>query len=161
MLTIHDEQLVRQLKAIAARENRPVEDLIRALVADYAPVERSAPAPRAATEDGVRQVRQKIYAEARRYWQQAGDHDRLALTDADLDAQFWLIDPEGIPRLKTDQERIDLPPGTTAYAAASIDDIAFDTEDPIDAEDVRDILTNEYSEHLYRRFNDGTPKNTD
>jgi len=37
-------------------------------------------------------------------------HPRLALTDRELDEQFWLIDHDGIPRLKTEQNQVQLPP---------------------------------------------------
>jgi len=52
----------------------------------------------------------KVYEIVREYWQKHGDTDRLALTDEQLDEQFWLIDYEGIPRLKTEQGTITLPP---------------------------------------------------
>lgn len=35
MLIIHDEELTRQLEALAAHENRPVEDVLKALLRDY------------------------------------------------------------------------------------------------------------------------------
>ena len=58
----------------------------------------------------LREMRPKLYQKARDYWRQVGDEARLALTDRELDEQFWLLDPEGIPRLKTDQDMVELPP---------------------------------------------------
>jgi hypothetical protein len=37
MLVIHDEDLSRQLEAIAATENRSVEDVIKSLLTHYSP----------------------------------------------------------------------------------------------------------------------------
>ena len=117
MLTIHiqDEQLARQLQAIAERENRPVEAVLKSMVSQY-PV---AP-PSAATElderDPVRRVRRKVYAKARQYWQSVGDTDKAALTDDELDDQFGAFDEEGIPRLKFELKSSQPPVGSLAYA---------------------------------------------
>ena len=56
----------------------------------------------------------KLYRIARRYWLKAGDTERLALTDEELDKVFWLIDHEGIPRLKSEKDSVDLPPDPLA-----------------------------------------------
>ena len=43
MLIIHDEQLAEQLEAIATQENRPIEDVIKSLLSQYAePTARSS-----------------------------------------------------------------------------------------------------------------------
>lgn len=93
-------ELAARLKMIAARENRPVEAVVEEMVRLY-----DAPL----TEDEKR-TRRKIYALARKYWQQHDNAERLALTDVQLDEQFWLIDHEGIPRLKSEIGTIELPP---------------------------------------------------
>jgi len=54
--------------------------------------------------------RAKLYKKAHDYWQRTGNRERLAMTDDQLDEQFWLIDHEGIPHLKSDQDSVDLPP---------------------------------------------------
>jgi hypothetical protein len=58
----------------------------------------------------LKAMRPKFYARARAYWQQVGDQERLALTDEQLDEQFWLFDHEGIPRLKSDKGKFRILP---------------------------------------------------
>jgi len=70
------------------------------------PFDESDPAYQAA----VRELRPKLYRMAREYWQSVGDAERLALTDAQLDEQFWRFDTEDIPRLKSEQGKIVIPP---------------------------------------------------
>ena len=47
---------------------------------------------------------------------------RLALTDEALDEQFWLIDQDGIPRLKSEEGTIDLPPDSFDAIIGIFDD---------------------------------------
>jgi hypothetical protein len=42
----------------------------------------------------TQKIRRKFYPVARRYWKEVGDEERLALTDEELDEQFWVIDHE-------------------------------------------------------------------
>lgn len=97
-LLVRDD-LVMRLRDLAHSENRLVDEVLETLLDQYQP--QISP---------ERQLRLKLYVLARTYWQQIGDQERLALTDAQLDEQFWLIDPEGIPRLKSDQRAVELPP---------------------------------------------------
>jgi hypothetical protein len=113
MIVIQDEQLSERLNEIAQRKNQSVEDVLRSLLErddDYPLV--STEETTESTDETVRRIRQNAYAEARRYWQETGDSARLALTDAELDDQFWTFDGEGIPRLKSEQGTIELPPGS-------------------------------------------------
>lgn len=47
----------------------------------------------------IANVRSQIYERARRYWHEQGKTDRAALSDTELDVQFWTFDKDGIPRL--------------------------------------------------------------
>jgi len=128
MLVIHDEQLSRQLQEIADSENRSVEDVLKSLLAQYP---ASAAGASQATDEAMRRVRSTAYAKARRYWHETGNSERLKLTDEELDEQFWLFDNEGIPRLKSERNSVNLIPGTSAWLAAHLDEIAFDTAEPL------------------------------
>jgi hypothetical protein len=161
MLTIHDEELARQLQAIADQEHRPVEAVLKALLAQY-PASRPEPSP-IDTDEAVQRVRRNTYAEARRYWQATGNAERLALTDADLDEQFWLFDGDGIPRLKSEQETVTLAPGTSGWMAAHLDELAFETPNPIDPTQADEILGTEYGDYLWQKMqaSDGSTSDTD
>src|SRR5690349_12808309 len=110
---IISQKLAERLQEIARRENRPVEDILESWVAHYTPVsagpaDNDIEVPPDITDEqqkatyraAIRQMRPKLYEKAREYWRKAGDVERLKLTDAELDQQFWTIDHEGIPRLK-------------------------------------------------------------
>ncbi len=53
------------------------------------------------------ETRQKLYALCRQYWLEHQDYERLTLSDAELDEQFWLID-DGVPRFKSEQGIIEI-----------------------------------------------------
>jgi hypothetical protein len=74
------------------------------------PEDITDPAEQEAYREAARRVRPKIYQIAREYWEKVGDHERLALSDEDLDQVFWLIDHEGIPRFLHEKGHIILPP---------------------------------------------------
>lgn len=95
------EGLARRLQHLAQQQNRTVEELLSEVASQQ---------EKQADPELVRQFRAKLYRMARDYWQQVGDTARLALTDTELDEQFWLIDHEGIPRLKADMGQVELPP---------------------------------------------------
>jgi hypothetical protein len=99
------KDLSRRLSEIARRENRPVEEVVEAMIRRYEP---ASPPPD--PDESLREFRRKLYRIARDYWREVGDEQRLALTDEQLDEQFWLIDHEGIPRLKEDQGKVQIPP---------------------------------------------------
>jgi len=109
------DDLVSELEAIARQENRTPKDVLRAIFAQY----RAA----SATNPGsVREVQLLTYARARRYWQSVGNQKRLALTDDQLDQQFWLFDQDGIPRLKSDEGQVEILPGPWAGFVGLLDD---------------------------------------
>jgi hypothetical protein len=156
MLTIQiqDETLARQLQTIAEREDRPVEDVLKAMVAQY-PV-RPEVRPQESPEDiaeSIRQVYRKAYNKARAYWESVGDTVRAAMTDAELDEQFGAFDEEGIPRFKSE-----LPPeppvGSLAYAAKIIEEQGgVITGGTLDASRSDEILNEEFADYLLKRMN--------
>jgi len=148
MLVIHNEQLANRLQRIATRENRPIEDVLESLLADY-PEEM----PAAQTENAVQQYRAKLYLRSRQYWQQTGDVKRLALTDAELDEQFWLFDADDIPRLKADQDAVSLLPSSGAWLAKTVESVGLSDQVDI-AGHADDILREEFADYLLKRMND-------
>jgi hypothetical protein len=145
MLVIHDEDLARQLEEIAAREHRPVEDVLKSLLARYTPSPSDV-------EEQVKRVRRSAYAEARRYWQDVGDTERLALSDEELDEQFWLFDGEGIPRLKSEQDKVQLPEGSLHVLAEKAAHAGIRFNETSDIPDYDEILNTEFADHLWRRM---------
>ncbi len=116
MLVIHDEQLAKDLQKIAEREQRPVEDILKSMVAQYPPLIGENPTKTELSE-AVKRVWRKAYAKARAYWESVDDTAKSALTDDELDEQFGRFDEEGIPRLKPELKTLEPPPGSLAYAA--------------------------------------------
>ncbi len=152
MLVIHDEQLAKQLQQIAAKENRPVEDVLKSMVAQY-PVDTEKPDK----SEAVKRVRRKAYAKARQYWQSVGDTAKAALTDEELDEQFGVFDEEGIPRLKSEMKTLEPPPGSLAYAAKIARENPLHSGRPDLAERADEILDEHFAEDVlkHRRGEDG------
>ena len=105
-LTIRGKTAER-LQDIAQREHRPVEAVIEALLNRYETSVDDTDTSQG--ESWHQEFRAKLYKKARDYWERTGNRERLVLTDDQLDDQFWLIDHEGIPRLKSEQGSVDLP----------------------------------------------------
>jgi hypothetical protein len=144
---IISEQLIERLQRFAAKQNLPVEAVLDEMLTHYEDErERS---------DYTR----KLYAQARAYWQRTGDADRLSLTDAQLDEQFWCIDPEGIPRLKLDQDKVTLPSDGLLNFLETVwqENVSGEVEEPIN---YRDILNKEFPAYLKHRIQ-GNNANTD
>lgn len=98
------DEVIQRIQTIASQENRSPESVILTLLAQYQSDSRE-------DDDYYSdvQIRRRMYERARRYWQEIGHDERLQLSDADLDEQFWLFDQEGIPRLKSEQGLIEVP----------------------------------------------------
>jgi hypothetical protein len=158
VLVIHDEQLARQLQDIAESEKRPVEDVLKSLLTQYTP---HAPLSTEVIDAAVERMRRYAYEQARHYWRETGNKERLALTDEELDKQFWLFDSEGIPRLQSEQTHVELVSGSSAWFAENLDNIAFETENPIDPEQADDILKAEFADYLLKRIQDGSAPDSD
>lgn len=132
---IIDSALADELKEIAQQENRSLDDILKHMLASYrreqSPVAPEIPdfPPRPAwslTDDDIevpddikdvegyraaaRMIAPKLYDKARAYWRKVGDQERLALTDEELDKQFWLFDMNGVPRLKSEKGSVYIPP---------------------------------------------------
>jgi hypothetical protein len=151
MLIIRDEQLAKELQKIAEREHRPVEDVLKSMVAHY-PAESEALEVKSEPSVAVKRVRRKAYAKARTYWQSVGDTVKAGLTDAELDEQFGAFDEEGIPRLKSELKSLEPPPGSLAYAAKMAREANIRTENPINADQADDILNAEFADYLLKRM---------
>lgn len=134
------EYLIEKLEAIARREHRTPADVLESLLENYEP------------DADVREVRQAIYKRARDYWQKVGDEARLALSDVELDEQFWFIDADGIPHLKSDDVELpDDPLLKMAEMALEANLLFVDSADI--SERSREILETEYADYIYRRMN--------
>lgn len=81
------EDLSRRLRELAERQNRSVEEVLEQMLDEH-----TSPLPKQPDDMDTGQFRRKLYHIAREYWRKAGDEQRLALTDEQLDEQFWLID---------------------------------------------------------------------
>lgn len=141
---IVSEPLASRIRALARQQKRPEAELLADLVARYEPKgdpHHLPPRPPESLTDAdielppdivdeteveqyraaARKLAPKIYRIARRYWLKVGDTERLALTDEELDKVFWLIDHEGIPRFKSEKDRVDLPPNPLENLIGIID----------------------------------------
>jgi hypothetical protein len=116
MLMIQDEAIIQQLESIAQQEQRSVDAVLHALLAQYTPSAKEIE-----TAQRVQRLRQKAYEKARQYWQDTQQLDRLRLSDEELEQQFWLFDSVGIPRLISDKAEAVLEPGTSAYIAVQLE----------------------------------------
>lgn len=147
MLVIHDDLIARQLQQIAEKEQRPVEDVLKSMIAQY-PTEAIRPEK----SEAVKRVRRKAYAKARKYWESVGDTVKAALTDDELDEQFGVFDEEGIPRLKTDLKSLEPPPGSLAYAAKIAEKSQFRSGRPDLASRAEEILDEHFADDYLKRM---------
>jgi hypothetical protein len=136
---IISEPLARRLEQVALRQNKAIEDVLSDAV-DLIEAKNTEPLTR------EQQFLRKVYEIAREYWQKHGDTERLALTDEELDEQFWLIDHEGIPRLKSEIGTITLPPDPLEALVGILGDGPTDL-----SESVRETM-----EAHYRNSHDGS-----
>jgi len=100
--------LIERLQDLARRENRDVNEVVERWINIYFP-----PLSLTNEEEQQAQLRAMIlrmYERARKYWRETGNSERLALSDNELDEQFWLIDRGGVPRLKSEKGSIEIPP---------------------------------------------------
>lgn len=147
-LLIRDEQIARRVLEIAEREGRSVEAVVASMIDRYQAPPQLSEAERAAR---LRAVRARAYAEARRYWQEVGDAARLALTDDELDAQFWMFDAEGIPRLKSDEGKFDAPHNALLNMAEQAKQAQLVFASNNVARHSREILDDEFADYLLRQ----------
>jgi hypothetical protein len=150
MLVIHDEQLAKDLQKIAEREHRPVEDILKSMVAQYPPQIAENPT-QAESSEAVKGVRRKAYAKARAYWESVGDSAKSTLTDDELDEQFGRFDEEGIPRLKSELKSLEPPPGSLAYAAKIAETSQLNSGKPDLARRSKEILDQFFADDILKR----------
>jgi hypothetical protein len=150
MLIIHDEQLARDLQQIAEREQRNVEDVLKAMIAQY-PAKSQLAATQVEQDEAVLQVRRKAYSKARRYWQSVGDVAKAALTDGALDEQFGAFDEHGIPRLKSELST-EPPVGSLAYAARIAEKSGLRSGNPNLAQNSEQILEDHFADDFMKRM---------
>jgi predicted transcriptional regulator len=120
MILPHD--LEEHLQQIAEREHRSPEDVLRTLLSQYH-LEAAQ-----AVDYRPEAVKQRLYARARQHWQRIGDTQRLALTDSQLDEQFWGFDADDIPRVNS--EVVSGQPGSLAALAAAAQQAGLAFEPP-------------------------------
>jgi hypothetical protein len=117
------EPLASRFRAAAQKDNLTPEEMLAIWPERYHPAPRPASSltdadievpddieDKEAYRLAARSLAPKLYRIARRYWAKVGDKERLALADEELDKQFWLIDHNGVPRLKSEKGTIELPP---------------------------------------------------
>ena len=147
-LTLRDD-LVQRLHQIANQEHRRLDDIVETMLDQYSTSATSNPA----LADELRQDRRRIYNRARAYWQR-NNNARQYLSDEDLEQRFWLIDQDGIPRLKEDQSSVELPADPFIQMLETAEaDRTVQWQVMADIENTKDILNKEYTDHLLTRLN--------
>lgn len=126
------EPLASRIRELAQHAHLSPETILARWVEWYLPAPRPIPDAAidvppdvrdpAAYRDAIRQARPKLYRLARAYWQAQGDITCTALSDDELDAQFWFIDSEGVPHLKHEMGKIDPPPDPIEELFGLLDD---------------------------------------
>ncbi|MHB8627625.1 MAG: hypothetical protein ACYDBJ_10530 [Aggregatilineales bacterium] len=145
--------LIEQLEEIARQEHRSVDDLLASMIGRYRSSAGSTGKINIADDidTQIRQDRLRTYERARSYWRSIGDMKRSALTDTQLDEQFWLIGPDGVPRLQADRTSMMTPFNPLSLLAKAAAQDGLLTE-PIDiAARSREILNNEFADYLTAR----------
>ena len=151
MLVIHDEKLAKHLREIAEQENRPVEEVLKSMVALY-PSTSVKDASKPDKSEAVKRVRRKAYAKARRYWQAIGDIDKASMSDEELDEKFGAFDEEGIPRLKSELQSLEPPVGSLAYAAEVAEGSRLHSGKPDLARRTEEILDDHFADDFSKRL---------
>jgi hypothetical protein len=150
-LVIEDLNLADQIQRIAQQENRSVEAVLSSMVAQYRPqpVVDNLPSP----EEMGRQVRLAAYKEAREYWARVGNTERAAMTDEQLDEEFWLIDTDGIPRLKSEKGDVQLPKSSLHRGGQILASAGFRSGHSDISARAREIMEGEFTDYLLSRMN--------
>jgi hypothetical protein len=135
-IVIENEALIKRIQALVEREHKTVDEVLET----YLPV-----------SDDNRMVDEpytldQMYTQARRYWDDQSMMARAELTDQELDEQFWGFDPDGIPRLKSDEGLFEVAESSAldwARAAGSIN-IAHDGSREHES----------YQDYVWKRYQD-------
>jgi hypothetical protein len=102
--------LVARLETLARAQQRTVDEVVETLLEAAAVPQEVLLRRDPAHMQTWMEMRPSLFQMARDYWQQVGDTERLSLSDAALEEQFWLFDDEGIPRLIADYGKVVLAP---------------------------------------------------
>lgn len=154
---IVSREIYRRLNKLAQIEKRSLDSILSDLLDKYTDVQADIPQISdddldVEVADAVREMRPQLYARARRYWEQVGDRERLALTDEQLDEQLWLFDHQGIPRLKSEQQSIELPPDPLEVIAEAARAAGMSSAFTNISERSRELLHTDYAEYLMQRL---------
>lgn len=155
MLTIQDQELAERLRELSARENQPIEGFLRLLLSRYeenSPEEQSLSQSPPSQTERIRRTRLKVYADARRYWELHDNPARAALTDEQLDEQFWYFD-RGVPCLHGDD--VQPPSNPLLEMAISAREQGLELDSHFAARDSRAILEQDLADDLIRRRSNG------
>jgi len=117
--------IIEKLNEIARQENRSIEETLDDILEKRLLQHQQ--------DRQMQEFRAKLYKMARDYWRKVGDQERLALTDAELDEQFWLFDQDDIPHLKSDQGKVNVPPSPLESLVGIFDFGTSDIASEIDA----------------------------
>jgi hypothetical protein len=151
-IVIEDPQLAQRIQSIAERERRSVEDVLASMLAQYELPALGRDAPKA--EDLARRVRLAAYERARDYWRRVGDEERAAMTDEQLDQEFWLFDEERIPRLKADRDEVRVAESSLHRAGQALRAADFHSGQSDISAGSREILDEEFADYLLNRPGD-------
>jgi hypothetical protein len=150
-------KLAEQLQQIAEEQNLTIEEVIAVWAEKH---EAQKPAPLPSEEEiaaMVRKVRLDAYERARKYWREMGNDERLALTDDQLDEQFWLFDSEGIPRLKSEMGQVEIPEDSLYRLGEALESADYHSGRSDIAAHHKEILRTDYTDYVLRRKNRPAP----
>jgi hypothetical protein len=153
-LVIEDPIIARQIQQIAQQEQRSIEDVLVSMVTQYRPPSGVGEIPDA--EEMARYVRLTAYKRARDYWDKTRNIERAAMTDEQLDEEFWLFDADGIPRLKADKNKVELPASSLHQAGQVLRSAGFRSGQTDISARSREILNDEFTEYLLSRMKQST-----
>jgi hypothetical protein len=148
-IVIDDAELARRIQGIARQERRSVPEVLTSMVSQYQPQKSKDDLPDA--EELARRVRLGAYRRARAYWQESGDEERAALTDEQLDEVFWLFDGDGTPRLKSDHDLVEFPPGSLYVAGRILASADYHSGQSDISSRSREILDSEFADYILSR----------
>lgn len=154
---IVSREVYRRLNKLAQQEKRSLDNILNDLLDKYTDIQADMPNAsndnlETEIENAMKDLRPRLYERARRYWEQVGDKERLALSNEAFDEQFWLFDHEGIPRLKSEQGTIELPPDPLEIIAQAALQAQMSSAFTNISERSREILHTEFPEYLMQRL---------
>lgn len=148
-LIIENGRLAEQIQQVATQEHRSIEEVLFSMIAQYRSQSAIDEVPDA--EAMALSARLAVYEQAREYWRKNGNPERAAMTDQQLDEQFWLFDADGIPRLKADQHEVVLPASSLYRAGQMIRSAGFRSGQSDISIRSREILNDEFADYLLSR----------